>query len=160
MIEDKLFLLMGPGGESRVYHPDGRSCGPAVTTNRSTKMKTTNRRIEKLRRELEELKEAAGPALNEYRAEKTQLVSALADNERCPFEKEELESKSLEELRKLDSMATQRDYSGRGGPRKRTATEVDLGWEPEPVHVAQNDTAQNENSALGWKVQPVHQPDN
>lgn len=52
---EELFCLMGPGGESRVFHADGRPCGPANTNRKGKKMKSANRRIAALEKKVAEL---------------------------------------------------------------------------------------------------------
>lgn len=63
------------------------------------------------------LEVAAAPAIAEREQERQTLVKALAANERVPFSEAELESRPLEELRKLEDMSRGVSYAARGGPQ-------------------------------------------
>lgn len=85
--------------------------------------------VESLREDVDEVREAAEPAVDEYREEHGNLVNRLANNQDCPFGEDDLEEKSLDELRKLDQMAKNRDYGARGGPRSDPSDLPELGFE-------------------------------
>lgn len=73
--------------------------------------------LKEMREEIAELKEATSDAVSERNEEKSSLVAALAKNERCAFEEEELEGMTLNQLRKLAQTAQVRNYAGRGAPK-------------------------------------------
>jgi len=66
------------------------------------------------------LESATAPAVAERDRERQSLVAELAANEKVPFDQAELESKPVEELRKLRAMSRGESYAGRGGPQIAT----------------------------------------
>lgn len=67
--------------------------------------------------QVEQFKGITQTAVQERERERQNLVTSLAGNYRCAFSAEELETKPLDELRKLAEMAAGSDYQGKGGPR-------------------------------------------
>jgi hypothetical protein len=57
------------------------------------------------------------PAVEERERERVNLVQKLSGNHKVPFSLAELEAKPLDELRKIEQLATTNDFSGRGGPQ-------------------------------------------
>ncbi len=62
-------------------------------------------------------------AIDERERERQYLVRELAGNHKVPFSSAELESKPIEELRKLAEMAGSVSYSGKGGPTAQNSGE-------------------------------------
>lgn len=89
---------------------------------------------------IRELHEVTAPAVQEQNREREELIESLASNERVPWEKDELEPKGLEELRRLAAMARGRTYAPRGGPKVGTQSADEPKfmapkphWETEPA---------------------------
>lgn len=70
---------------------------------------------------LDSMKGVTETAVQERERERQSLVTKLAGHYRCTFTAEELETKPLVELRKIDEMVTGNNYSGKGGPRSGSA---------------------------------------
>ncbi len=78
--------------------------------------------------------ESANEARTVLDAERTELVTALAANDRCAVSEEDLKAMKLSALRGLSKTFAVVDYSGRGGPRSLGITdESDGGYMPLPV---------------------------
>lgn len=91
--------------------------------------------------ELREEMKANRKRVQERRA---QLVEGLAKNERCQFDKEELNAMTTPQLEKLERSVKPEDYSGKGGPRGHSSGEdEDAIPEPPPV-ILQKKTAGGE----------------
>ena len=79
--------------------------------------------IAALAEQVEKVSRQAAPAVEERERERTNLVAKLAGHFRVPFSEVELESKPLEELRKIEAMAEGQNYKGKGGPQGVENTE-------------------------------------
>lgn len=82
--------------------------------------KAINRLLDELketRERVDNLESVAAPTIAEQKRERETLVDTLAANDRCPFEKQELEGMGIDGLRKLAQMARVNTYVGRGGPK-------------------------------------------
>lgn len=91
---------------------------------------------EAVENELAELREQVEALSEDREAEREQLISTLADNERCPFDESQLSGKPLDELEGLAQMAKVRNYAGAGGPKADNAGSKSF-VEPVP-HYAEN----------------------
>lgn len=86
---------------------------------------------------LQQMSEVTAPALQEQTQERASLLDSLASNERVPWTREELDPKSLDELRRLDSLARGRNYVGRGGPKVAAQSERGSGFLAPSPHFAE-----------------------
>lgn len=84
--------------------------------------------------------EAIGRMLAEHKAraeaeeaEREKLVKALAANEACPFDEDDLADFDLPKLKKLEDGFRARTYLGRGGPRGRKANEGESYFDRAPT---------------------------
>jgi len=75
--------------------------------------------LEQRNGELETRLEQVAPVVQQHqeaqRREKERLVSDLVENERCAFDKDELEKMDVPQLRKLDRSLAPRNYAGQAG---------------------------------------------
>lgn len=91
-----------------------------------------------IRSEVQNLREDLAPAIEEGKRERKSMISHLAQNERCPFEEEELEGKTTDELRKLYSMSRGVSYAPKGGPKRTAHQEAeDAFMDPTPYYATQ-----------------------
>ncbi len=80
----------------------------------------------------EEVQQILNSGLSMHRARKNALVTALVDNSRCKFTKEQLESKQVDELENLAALAIDISYE-LGGANLSANTGEDADAVPEPV---------------------------
>ena len=75
------------------------------------------RAISALTEKVEQVQATAAPAVQERERKRSALVKELAGNHRVPFTLAELEAKPLDELEKIQAMASTENFGGRGGPK-------------------------------------------
>ncbi|MFP3947161.1 MAG: hypothetical protein ACLFWG_00390, partial [Longimicrobiales bacterium] len=98
-----------------------------------------------IRSEVQNLREDLAPAIEEGQRERKSMISHLAQNERCPFEEEDLEGKPTEELRKLYSMSRGVSYAPKGGPKVQAHQEAeDAFMDPTPYYATQESSGSGE----------------
>lgn len=66
--------------------------------------------------QFEKMQGVTKAAIDERERERQYLVHELAGNHRVPFSAAELETKPIEELRKLSTMVSVENFAGKGGP--------------------------------------------
>lgn len=93
--------------------------------------------VESLGERMDDLEEAAQPAVNELEQKRNRLVSEIAQN--SPFDESDLEGESIERLEKLRSMSRAENYAGRGGPRDSAGEEIPEFIEPPKVFADNTD---------------------
>lgn len=86
--------------------------------------------VTKLVDELAQMREVTTAAVNERERERQDLIRKLAGHYRVPFTAADLESKPLDELRKLAQMAESTNFAGRGGPQGKNGGEENRFAEP------------------------------
>lgn len=72
---------------------------------------------------VKELKDVAAPAVAEREALRQDLVTKLAGNKACAFDRAELETMPLAQLQKINAMATGTNYAVRGVPAGQASNE-------------------------------------
>lgn len=78
--------------------------------------------VTKLADEFAQMREVTTAAVSERERERQELIRKLAGHHRVPFTAADLESKPLDELRKLAVMAEGTNFAGRGGPQGGNGT--------------------------------------
>lgn len=117
-------LLSEPVTAEEAAEPEEAVEAPeaAVETEEPFVEETADEMVE-LREKLAELEAVNAELQAEREAEKSALVETLASNARCTFSADELATKPMVELQKLDQMLRPESYSGRPAPRAHNRTE-------------------------------------
>ncbi len=105
----------GGGGDAGVSTPPAATAEAVVQL--SNELKETRDALKAAQDAINTMQEITAPVVVEREAERQTLVETLGANAAVPFDKVELESKPLGELRKLYAMSRGASYAASGGPQ-------------------------------------------